>query len=109
MDPGQRKCKVTLQRLVDGQDEIGQPGLVWADVATVYAAMGRAQSGIEAVRADAPASISTVSVRIRRRAGVDATMRLKYGAVVYEIVAVAPPDGNKQYVDLVCKVVNGGI
>jgi SPP1 family predicted phage head-tail adaptor len=108
MDPGQRKCKVTLQSLVDGQDEIGQPGLVWADVATVYAAI-RAQSGIEAVRADAPASISAVSIRIRRRAGVAATMRVKYGAVVYEIVAVAPPDGNKQYVDLVCRVVNGGV
>lgn len=103
---GALNCSVTIQHLTSDQDEIGQPVTTWADVATVWADI-RHISGIEAVKADATASTVRASIRIRYRTDVNAGMRVLHGSTVYNITAVLPDVAKKQYVDLVCEVING--
>lgn len=104
MQIGKLKNRVTIQQLTAGQDEIGQPVTTWSDVATAWANI-RHISGIEAVRADSFASIVKVSIRIRYRVGINAGMRILHDSTAYNITAVLPDEGKKQYADLVCEVV----
>lgn len=96
--------KVTLQQAGTTADALGQPIDGWTDVATVGADI-RHLSGIEAVKAGAATSKVTASARIRFRDDVVAGMRLLYGATAYRITAVLPDLQKRQYVDLVCEVV----
>lgn len=43
---------------------------------------------------------------IRYRAGINAGMRVVHNLTAYEILAVQPDVGGREYVDLVCQVVN---
>ena len=104
MRAGPLNNRVTLQALVEGQDEIGQPVTAWADLATVWADI-RHQSGSEAIKANAETSIVKASIRIRRRTDVTAAMRVVHGATVYEIKAVLPDEQSRDKMDLVCEVV----
>jgi SPP1 family predicted phage head-tail adaptor len=107
MEAGKLNRRVTIKELTDGQDEIGQPVQTWTDVATVWAHI-RHLSGVETIKADADTSSVKSAIRIRRRAGVDAGMRVYLGAVVYEIKAVIPDEETRVHLDLQCEVVNGG-
>jgi len=102
MRAGQLRHKVKLQTLAAGQDAIGQPTMVWTDVATVWADV-RFVSGLETVKSDAPVSIARCSIRIRARAGVTAGMRIAEGSVFYNIQAVLPDTTGKRYLDLACE------
>jgi len=96
--------RVTLQRLSGNRDEWNQ--LIpdeWGDVATVWADI-RHQNGLETVKADAQTSIVKASIRIRYRTDIDASMRVKYGALIYSIKAVLPDLVAKRHVDLVCEL-----
>ena len=104
MQSGRLKHFVTIQRRSETQDAIGQPVVAWVQVAQVFADI-RHQSGLEAVRADAPVSTVKASVRIRYRTGIDAGMRVLHRGVVYNITAVLPDEVGRQHVDLACEVV----
>lgn len=99
---GSLNRRITIQRLEDGQDEIGQPVRVWVDVVKVWADV-RYLSGIETVRSDVPVSVAKASIRIRRRQGVDATMRVLLGDTVFAIQAVLPNERSREYIDLACE------
>ena len=104
MQAGRLNRRVTLQSPSQSVDEIGQPIPGWTDVATVWADI-RMKSGLESIKAGASVSVVQASVRIRYRSGVNAGMRLVHNLVAYDIKAVMPDIGGREYLDLVCEVV----
>jgi SPP1 family predicted phage head-tail adaptor len=103
MKAGQLRHPVKLQSLVAGQDAIGQPTMVWADVASIWADI-RFVNGLEVVKADASVSVARCSIRIRYRAGVNAGMRIAEGTTYYyDINAVLPDSTGKRFLDLACE------
>ena len=104
MQAGRLNRRCTLQAPGTTQDEIGQPIPGWADVATLWADI-RMKSGLEAIKAGASVSVVQASIRVRYRAGVNAGMRVVHNLQVYEILAVQPDVGGREYVDLVCQAV----
>lgn len=103
-DPGRLNRRCTLQAPGTTQDELGQPIPGWTDVATVWGDV-RLRSGLESIKAGAVVSTVQASVRIRYRTGINAGMRVLVGSVPYEVLAVQPDVGGREYVDLVCQVV----
>ena len=104
MQAGRLNRRVTLQSPSQSVDEIGQPIPGWTDVATLWADI-RMKSGMEAIKAGAPVSVVQASIRVRYRAGINAGMRVVHNLVAYEILAVQPDVGGREYVDLVCHAV----
>lgn len=92
--------RITLQQPAAGSDELGQPLTGWTDVATLWADI-RHLSGLQAIKADANVSTVRASIRIRKRAGVDAGMRAVHGSTVYDVRAVLDVPGD--LMDLVCE------
>ena len=105
MQAGRLNRKCQLQSPSQSVDELGQPVPGWTDVATVWADI-RMKSGLESIKAGASVSTVQASIRIRYRAGINAGMRLVHNLQAYEILAVQPDVGGREFVDLVCQVVN---
>ena len=105
MQAGRLNRRCTLQAPGTTQDELGQPIPGWTDVATLWGDV-RLRSGLESIKAGAVVSTVQASVRIRYRTGIHAGMRVLVGSVPYEVLAVQPDVGGREYVDLVCQVVN---
>lgn len=105
MQAGLLNRRVTLQQPGTAEDELGQPIPGWTDVATLWGDV-RLRSGLESVKAGAVVSTVQASVRIRYRTGINAGMRVLVDSVPYEVLAVQPDVGGREYVDLVCQVVN---
>ena len=105
MQAGRLNRKCVLQAPGTTQDELGQPIPGWTDVATVWGDV-RLRSGLESVKAGAVVSTVQASVRVRYREGINAGMRVLVDSVPYEVLAVQPDVGGREYVDLVCQVVN---
>lgn len=107
MQAGKLKDRVSLQQQSTTQDSIGQPILTCTEIAKLWADI-RYLSGIEAIKADAPTSISKVSIQIRKRAGVTSAMRIVDAAgVVYQILDVLPDMEHRDRINLPCQVVHG--
>ena len=104
MQAGRLSRRCTLQAPGTTTDELGQPIPGWTDVATVWADI-RMKSGLEAIKAGASVSVVQASIRIRYRAGVNAGMRVVHNLVAYQITAVMPDVGGREFVDLVAEVV----
>lgn len=100
MQAGKFNNRIIIQQRTSTQDAIGQPVQTWSDVATVWADI-KHPSGLAAIKADADVSLVRASIRIRKRAGIDAGMRVVRGADVYDIQAVLPVENGKVYLDLV--------
>lgn len=105
MQAGRLNRRVTLQAPGTAEDELGQPIPGWTDVATVCGDV-RLRSGLESIKAGAVVSTVQASVRIRYRKGINAGMRVLVDSVPYEVLAVQPDVGGREYVDLVCQVGN---
>lgn len=105
MQAGRFNRRCTLQAPCTTQDELGQPIPGWTDVATLWADI-RMKSGLESIKAGAPVSVVQASARIRYRAGVKAGMRLVHNLQAYDIKAVMPDVSGREFLDLVCEVVN---
>jgi SPP1 family predicted phage head-tail adaptor len=104
MRAGSLNSPITIQQLAAGQDEIGQPVQTWTDFAAEWANI-RHQSGLEAVKGDAVASLVKASIRIRYRSDLNSGMRVLHDSTAYNILAVLPDLARKEYVDLACEVV----
>lgn len=104
MRPGLLNSRVTVQQQSAAQDALGQPVNTWSTLATVWADV-RHTSGIEAIKDNAIASVARASIRVRYRSGITTAMRVVHGSTTYNIVAVLPDVGGKEYVDLACEVV----
>jgi SPP1 family predicted phage head-tail adaptor len=105
------KHRIKLLKRADGIDSVGQPSKEWVQVAEVWgdvmfpsgAMVMRA--GTEVVRAGTEASIVKASIRIRARAGVDATYRAVYRDWTFDIKAPPLPDKDPRFAFLVCEAV----
>lgn len=109
MEIGKLKCKVLIQQLSSGQDDIGQPVRTWTNlIATgdgkVWANI-RHLSGLETIKGGAETAIGKASIRIRKRTDVTPAMRVVYGSTTYEIKAVLPDQTSREHVDLACEVI----
>lgn len=102
MSAGKFNRRITLQQPATGQDEAGQPVAGYADVCTVWAHI-RHPSGSESLKADAQASTTKASIRIRYRADITSAMRVLHGTTVYSIQSVQPDEVRREHVDLVCE------
>lgn len=102
---GSRNRRVSIQRRVSGQDEIGQPVELWEEVARPWASV-RHVSGVEAIKNGADASVVRASIRILYRHGIDAGMRVVLGFSTYDIKAVLPDEQDRNGIDLVCEAAN---
>ncbi len=105
MQAGRLNRRCTLQAPGTTQDELGQPIPGWTDVATLWADI-RMKSGLESIKAGAPVSVVQASIRVRYRAGITAGMRIVHNLQAFNITAVLPDVGAREYIDLVCEVVN---
>lgn len=103
MRPGLLNSRVVVQQQSTTQDALGQPLNTWSTFATVWADV-RHTSGIEAIKDSAIASVVRASIRMRYRGDLTAAMRVIHGSTTYNIVAVLPDVGGKEYVDLACEV-----
>lgn len=103
MSAGQLRHRVDLQSRVDTADELGQPSTSWITIAYLWADV-RYLTGLSAIKAGADTSTGRVSIRLRHGT-FNAGQRVVYGNEVFDVKAVLP-DGKRQYVDLVCEVVN---
>lgn len=97
--------RLSLQLQSTTQDGAGQPVKAWTEVTKLWADV-RYQRGLESIRAGADTSTQQVSIRIRHRAGVTAAMRLVHevDGTVFHVKAPLPGP-RKEYIDLVCEVV----
>lgn len=104
MQAGRLSRRCTLQAPGTTTDALGQPIPGWTDVATVWGDV-RLRSGLESIKAGASVSVVQASIRVRYRAGITAGMRVVHNLQAFNIVAVMPDVGGREYVDLVCEVV----
>ena len=105
MQAGRLNRRCTLQQPGTTTDALGQPIPGWTDVATVWGDI-RMKSGLEAIKAGTPVSTVQASIRIRYRAGINAGMRVVHNLTAYNITAVQPDVGGREFVDLVAEVVS---
>lgn len=94
--------RVTIQELVTGQDEAGQPVDTWNDVATVWAAVEPLRGREYFAAAQVQAEVTT-SIRIRYRKGIRPDMRVLYDGRLYNINAVIDPQERHRELQLMCK------
>lgn len=105
LSAGTLRHRISIEQRAAGQDAAGQPVESWDSVAEVWADI-RFVSGLAAIRAGADTSVTKASIRIRFRTGIDAGMRVVHGTARYAITAVQPDLARREYVDLVCEVIN---
>ena len=104
MQAGRLSSRCTLQQPSTATDELGQPIPGWTDLAQIWADI-RMKSGLEAIKAGASVSVVQASIRVRYRAGITAGMRVVHNLTNYNITAVMPDVGGREFVDLVAEVV----
>jgi SPP1 family predicted phage head-tail adaptor len=107
MQAGRISLKCLLQQPSGAVDELGQPlPDNWVTVAEVWCEPAYL-SGIESIRAGADTSVTKVSVRLRKRAGITNAMRLvsKHDGTVFQINNVLPDARDKAQLFLHCEVV----
>ena len=105
MQAGRLNRRCTLQQPGTTTDALRQPIPGWTDVATVWGDV-RLRSGLESIKAGASVSTVQASIRIRYRAGINAGMRIVHNLTAYNITAVQPDVGGREFVDLVAEVVS---
>lgn len=103
MRAGQLNRRITVQQLAAGQDALGQPVQTWSLVAELWAHILHS-SGIETIKAGAEMSIVRASIRVRYTRQITAGMRILADGYTYNVVAVLPDMGGKQFTDLTCEI-----
>ena len=103
MKAGTLNHRIEVQAQQATFDEIGQPSTTWQTVAQLWANV-RFVSGLSAIKSGADTSVTKVSIRVRHGA-FNAGQRVLHGGKVFDVQAVLP-DGKREFVDLVCEVIN---
>lgn len=105
---GTLRDRIHIQRKSGLRDEwnSAQPEAWESITAQRIAANVQHRSGLSTIKADAEVSIVRASIRIRRRADVNAGMRVLFGSSTYDIEAVLPGE-TREHMDLVCKLIQG--
>lgn len=87
---GSLRHRVRIEAPLRANDDGGGAAVTWVPIADLWAAI-IAVSGRERTVAQKRASEATHRIVIRRRADVDATMRVVHGQRIYHIEAILDP------------------
>ena len=102
MNAGQLDQRVSIDRLQQGQDEIGQPFTTWTPLFTAWAAV-EPLAGREWFAAGGGQSEVTTRIRLRYRPGLTSADRVIHEGREYGIVSVIDyKSGNRDLV-LMCR------
>lgn len=93
---------VTLQLQTKTSDGMGGFTVIWIDHATVWAAIWPLSAN-ESREAMQTGMISTGRIRIRYRANVKASWRIKFGNRFFNIVSILNPNEANEWLDLMVK------
>lgn len=104
MDARRRNRWVQFKRLTAGQDEIGQPTEVWANLVKVLANV-RYLNGVETIKAGAETAIAKASIRIAYRTNLTTADRAYLGDTEFRITAVLPDEAGKKHTDVTAEVI----
>jgi SPP1 family predicted phage head-tail adaptor len=109
MDPGELNQRITIEELTTTYDDGGGYSQTWTTFATVWAKI-RGITGNERYTAQQIEAVTDYVVKIRYRPGVKATMRIKHGDKVLDIIAAFDPEGKRREMTLLCEEekTNGG-
>lgn len=102
MKAGQLDQRVSITRLVQGQDEIGQPINAWAPVFTTWAAV-EPLAGREFFAAGGGQSEVSTRIRLRYRPGVTSADRVTHEGREYGIVSVIDYKSAHRELVLMCR------
>jgi SPP1 family predicted phage head-tail adaptor len=91
MRAGQLRDKVTIQKITYSQDSYGGVTEAWSTHAAVWARV-EYLTGSELFKAQQVNAQVKGRIRIRRRSDIEANMRVLFGSVYLEILAVYPAD-----------------
>ncbi len=92
---GELNRRITFQRKTITYDTFNQPIERWADVMTVWA--GVITSGGREYYAAQKLNAETAAVfKVRYNTRIDASMRVRWGNRVFEIIAVNEVDGGRE-------------
>jgi len=107
MRAGQLRNRVEIQEKSVSRDEYGAEVVTWVEVATVWASV-EPVSGSERWIGGLDQTIAerTTRIRIRYMSGIDATMRVVFGDLVYDIEQVIQPWMRGRELQLICREVN---
>ncbi len=96
--------RITLQELVTGQDEAGQPVQEWQDVATVWGAVEPLRGREYFAAAQVQAEVTT-RIRIRYCRGIRPDMRVLYDGRLFDILSVIDPEERHRELQLMAREV----
>jgi len=98
---GPLRHRITIQRLSKNQNGMGEEEPGWTNVTTRWASIepisGREYFSAQQVNAEV-----THRVRIRYLAGMESTMRLLYGARVFQIKVIMNAEERKKALEILC-------
>lgn len=102
MRSGQLDQRVTVERLVQGVDEIGQPVDSWLPIFTAWAAV-EPLVGREFIAAQAAQSEVSTRIRLRYRPGVTSADRVIHEDRTYNITSAADVHSDHRELVLMCR------
>lgn len=102
MRSGQLRQRITLQSKTAIQNTFGEEVITWVDFAEVWAAV-EPNTGREFLEGRQVTAEVTTMIRIRYRSGVIPTMRVVYGSITYDVLAVLQPKENRRELNLICQ------
>lgn len=104
MRAGQLNRRITVQRPGTVTNELNEVVPGWVDVVANLPAGILTMNGAQAIKADAITAKVRVSIRVRYRTDIDASMRVLLGSAVYQVLSALPDEVRRDYTDLVCEV-----
>ena len=104
MQAGKLDQRVTIQRLVEGVDDYGQPINEWEDVGSYWASVEPLR-GREFIAMQAAVSELQTRIRLRWVAGIHSTMRVVHEGTLYGIGAVIHVESARRELQLMCTAV----
>ena len=102
MNAGQLDQRVTVERLQQGQDELGQPVTTWTALYTIWAAV-EPLTGREYIAATAAVSEVTTRICLRYRPGITPADRVNHEGRVYGITSVIDYRSANRELVLMCR------
>lgn len=105
-DAGRLRHRVTIERRVNSQDpDTGAVTPVWVAVARDVPAAIEPLSAREFIAGQAVQSEVAARIMIRQRSGLDASMRIKHGKVIYLPAGfLADKESGLEYLTIPCSV-----
>jgi len=94
--------RVTLQSIIATKNDFQEEIKTWVNVRTGIYANVLNLSGRESKDSDQTQNFISISVRIRKRSGVNDDMRVLHGARILRILAILS-DPTDSYLDLKCE------